>query len=88
MATNISSDRSLTIPAAYIEDARLAIIDALRSDVDALGQEHVFAEDRANSLRILRRDQQLLDQLGNDIDTTVSARTTASATRSSTCSTR
>lgn len=71
--TTISSSRSLTIPAAYIEDARLAIIDELRSDIDALGQEHVFAEDRANSLRILRRDQQLLDQLGDDVDTIVSA---------------
>jgi hypothetical protein len=76
MATTAPSPKSvaITIPADYLEDVRTALIVEIENDGNALqtNQEAVTSssrkedlgrEDRASSVRLLRNDVRLLDQL-------------------------
>jgi hypothetical protein len=63
MATTAPSPKlvAMTIPADYVEDVRTAVIAEIEEDGNFLqtGQE----QDRADTMRLLRNDVRLLDQL-------------------------
>jgi hypothetical protein len=70
----------ITIPAAYLEDVRTAVIAAVRDDGTMLQSNHqevldgsvVATEDRVSTVRCLVEDLSLLDQvLAADSETTV-----------------
>lgn len=71
---------TITIPSDYLEDARSALVREIDDDSNAIRSNHedvlrgsdVGGADRAGSVRILREDIQLLDQvLDASGDTTV-----------------
>ncbi len=70
MATISSHPVGLTIPAAYLEDVRTALVAEINSDSEAIRTDQkavlegssVGSEDRGAAVRILREDMQLLDQ--------------------------
>jgi hypothetical protein len=62
MASISSSQATVTIPAAYLEDVRTALIKEIADDSEAL-QGRSDSDERGSSLLILCRDMRLLDEV-------------------------
>jgi hypothetical protein len=62
MATIRSSQATVTIPAAYLEDARTALVTEIADDSKSL-QGRTERDDCASSALILRRDLRVLDEV-------------------------